>query len=67
MSISLNSNSQATQHAMSFSSKVKLNQDSTMRLSSGIRLVNSYDDAGQLSVSAKTNSHYKAETHLVQS
>jgi len=67
MSISLNSNSQATQHALSFSSKMKLNQDSTLRMSSGKRIVNSYDDAGQLSVSAKTNSHYKAETHLVQS
>jgi flagellin-like hook-associated protein FlgL len=67
MSISLNSNSQATQHALSFSSKMKLNQDPTLRMSSGKRIVNSYDDAGQLPVSAKTNSHYKAETHLVQS
>ncbi|MDA9119701.1 hypothetical protein N9J83_06120 [Opitutales bacterium] len=64
MSISLNSNSQATQLDMAFSSKMKLNQDSMLRMSSGKSIVNSFDDAGQLAVSAKTSSHYVAETHL---
>lgn len=53
MSMSLNSNYQATQHAFSFSSKMKLNQDSKPCLSSGKRIAIAYDANRQLPLLVK--------------
>lgn len=53
MSMSLNSNYQATQHALSFSSKMKLNQDSKPCVSTGKRMAIAYDANRQLSLFVK--------------
>ena len=67
MTIVLKSNSLATGNALRISQQMNLAQKSTLRLSSGERIITPYDDAGQLSQSAKIESHAKAERHLSQS
>jgi hypothetical protein len=51
--MSLNSNCQATKHALSFSSKMKLNQGLKPFLSSGRRMAIAYDANRQLSIFVK--------------
>lgn len=53
-----------TQHSLHLGRRIKPSQDSTLRMSSGIRIVNPYDDAGELSVSSKVNSSAQAGTHI---
>lgn len=64
MSISIKSNAMGTQHSLHLGRRIKPSQDSTLRMSSGIRIVNPYDDAGELSVSSKVNSSAQAGTHI---
>jgi flagellin-like hook-associated protein FlgL len=64
MSISIKSNAMGTQHSLELGRRVKTSQDSTLRMSSGFRIVNPYDDAGELSVSAKVESSADAGAQL---
>ena len=53
-----------SQHSLQLGRRIKASQDSTLRMSSGIRIVNPYDDAGELSVSSKINSSAEAGVHI---
>ena len=53
-----------TQHSLELGRRIKTSQDSTLRMSSGFRIVNPYDDAGELSVSAKVESSADAGAQL---
>ena len=53
-----------SQHSLQLGRRIKASQDSTLRMSSGIRIVNPYDDAGELSVSSKINSSAEAGAHI---
>jgi flagellin-like hook-associated protein FlgL len=64
MSISIKSNAMGTQHSLRLGHRIKTTQDSTLRMSSGIRIVNPCDDAGELSVSSKVNSSAQAGVHI---
>ena len=64
MSISIKSNAMGTQHSLELGRRIKTSQDSTLRMSSGFRIVNPYDDAGELSVSAKVESSADAGAQL---
>ena len=51
-------------HSLQLGRRIKASQDSTLRMSSGIRIVNPYDNAGELSVSSKINSSAEAGAHI---
>lgn len=53
-----------TEHSLQLAHRIKVSQDSTLRMSSGLRIVNPYDDAGQLSVSGRMDSSSRAGMHL---
>jgi flagellin-like hook-associated protein FlgL len=64
MIISIKSNAMGSQHSLQLGRRIKASQDSTLRMSSGIRIVNPYDDAGELSVSSKINPSAEAGAHI---
>lgn len=64
MSISLKSNSIGTQHALALGYRATAFQNSTIRMSSGLKNINPYDNAGQLSASTRMDANSRAGIHL---
>ena len=64
MSVSLKSNSIGTQHALQLGHRATAFQNSTLRMSSGLKTHKPFDNAGQLSASTKMDANSRAGVHL---